>query len=309
MNHVIGVDLGGTKVAAARVGADGALGEVFRAPSCAGDGPAAVMRAIASVVTLAAAGEPIAGIGIGTAGAVDPGRGCVVSSTSVFADWAGYPILDGLRAELSLGADVPMTVCNDVDAHALGETWLGAGRGRAAALMVAVGTGVGGAVVLGETLRAGAHHVAGEIAHVPARGAEHLMCPCGRPGHLEAMASGPGIHRHYLSLGGDPSVPDTRALVTLAKAGDALAKRAINEGAACLGRVVAGLVTVLDPDVVIIGGGVPQAGAVWWHPFEDACRAELIDVLQNIPLLPAELGENAAILGAAKPLIEREGRK
>ena len=104
-------------------------------------------------------------------------------------------------------------VQNDVDAHALGELRHGAAVGARSALVVAVGTGVGaGIIVDGRALR-GARHVAGEIGHVPTPGAEHLLCPCGRRGHLEAIGSGVGMHRHYLSLGGDPAVTDARGIV------------------------------------------------------------------------------------------------
>ncbi|WP_136046145.1 ROK family protein, partial [Microbacterium sp. K41] len=92
--------------------------------------------------------------------------------------------------------------------------------GAASALIVAVGTGVGAGLILDGRAARGAHHVAGEIAHLPTPGAEHLRCPCGRRGHLEAIGSGIGMHRHFLSLGGDPTIRDARGVATAAAAGD-----------------------------------------------------------------------------------------
>ncbi|MFH6691348.1 ROK family protein, partial [Cellulosimicrobium funkei] len=173
-------------------------------------------------------------IGVGTAGVVDVGRGVIVSATDTLPGWPGTDVAGGLRrrlADLAADADLPVSVENDVDAHAAGEVWRGAAAGARSALLVAVGTGVGGAVVLdGRPLR-GAHHVAGELGHVPVPGAELLRCPCGRTGHLEAIGAGPAVHRRYLALGGDATSPDTRDVVARADAGDELAVSVVRDAA------------------------------------------------------------------------------
>ena len=167
-------------------------------------------------------------------------------------------------------------------------------------LMLAVGTGVGGAVVLDGRPLHGRHGAGGEIGHIPAPGsAGHLRCACGRLGHIEAIASGPGILAHFRSLGGPLSVFDTREVLRLAKMGDDLARRAVADSAMALGAVIAGLVTTIDPDVVVIGGGVGEAGPVWWDPMERSMRRELVDVLATVALHPAELGSRAPLVGAA----------
>lgn len=296
----VGVDLGGTKTAAALVDQFGGCGPVSTVPTPAAVGPQAVLDAVASVVRQVSAGHEIAGVGVGTAGAVDAHTGRIVSSTETFRDWVGTEVAAGLTERLGC----PVTLRNDVDAHALGEAWLGAGRGRESMLMVAVGTGVGGAIVLDGRLRTGAHHMAGEMGHIPVRGAEGLRCPCGRLGHLEAISSGRGMVRHYHQIGGSPEIADGRALLALVGSGDELARRAVDESAAALGRAIAGLVTVLDPELVVISGGVADAGEVWWQPMEQACRAELVDVLSGIEIVRAELGAEAALVGAARPVLE-----
>lgn len=290
---VVGIDIGGTKTAAAVVDPSGASGPIATAATPALVSPDAVLDAAAAVAREAAGDRPLAAVGVGTAGVVDVSRGTIVSATDSFVGWVGTDVAGGLAARLG----VPVRVVNDVDAHALGELWTGAAASARSFLMVGVGTGVGGCVVVDGRPLTGRHHVAGEIAHIPAVGADGLCCPCGRDGHLEAIAAGPAIHRRFVSLGG--VADDTRAIVALAVAGDPLASRVVREAAVSLGRTIAGIVTTVDPDLVVVGGGMASAGPLWWDAFEQALRAELVDVLADLPVLPAVLGPDAAIVGAA----------
>lgn len=297
MTQVVGVDLGGTKTAVALVSADGSLGEIVSAPTPVREGGGAVLDVVAELVRRVAV-DGAAALGVGAAGVVDSTTGTIISSTDTFADWIGTDIAGGLAERLGWRGR-PVTVINDVDAHALGEHWLGAGRDHGSLLMVAVGTGVGGAVVLDGRLWTGAHHVAGEIGHMPTPGAEGLLCACGRPGHLEAVAAGPAIERLYGvdGVGG-------REVMARAEAGDERAVAVVDRAASSLGRAVAGLVTVLDPACVVVGGGVALAGDVWWRPLRETIRAELVPVLADIPVLPAAAGPSAAILGAARRALD-----
>ena len=162
-------------------------------------------------------------------------------------------------------------------------------------LMVAVGTGVGGAVVLDGRLWTGAHHVAGEMGHIPTPGAEDLVCACGRGGHLEAVAAGPAIERMY----GTPGVGG-REIMERAVAGEARALAVVKRAATGLGKAIAAIVTVLDPACVVIGGGVADAGPVWWEPLSATIESELVASLAGLPILPAAAGSSAALLGAAR---------
>jgi len=309
---VVAVDIGGTKTAAALVTRDGRVLSSATAPTPGREGRAAI---VATVVRLARGlidGMPdaaVAGVGIGTAGEVDTRTGTIVASTETLAGWTGTPLADLVRDGLAdlLPADAVVDVQNDVDAHAAGEFRLGAAAGARSALIVAVGTGVGaGIIVEGRPLR-GAHHTAGALAHLPVPGAEHLRCPCGRPGHLEAIGSGVGMHRHYLSLGGDVAVRDARAVVARARDGDARAQRALVESAAAIGRALAGAVALLDPETVVVTGGVADIGDAWWEPMRRAYVAAAIDALQHVPIVPGLLGGNAPLLGAAACAWERRG--
>jgi len=141
---------------------------------------------------------------------------------------------------------------------------------------------------------------AGEIAHVPVPGAQGEPCTCGRTGHLEGITAGPQIHRRYLAKGGDPDVPDARGVEERAAAGDDIATEVYRDSAVCLGRALAGLVTVIDPDVVVVSGGLARAGDLWWEPLRQTFAAEIIDPLAPIKILPAILGTTAPIVGAAR---------
>lgn len=200
---------------------------------------------------------------------------------------------------MHLVTDAPVRVQNDVDAHAAGEYRHGAAAGAASALIVAVGTGVGAGLILGDDAVRGAHHVAGEIAHLPVPRAAHLRCPCGRPGHLEAIGSGIGMHRHFLSLGGDREILDARGIASAATSGDPIARRALDESAAAVGRAIAGAATLLDPERIVVTGGVPNIGEDWWRPMRAAFHVEAIDALQSTPILPGALGDDAPLRGAA----------
>jgi glucokinase len=166
-------------------------------------------------------------------------------------------------------------------------------------LVVAAGTGVGGCLVLDGVPYRGARHVAGSVGHVPAAEADGLPCPCGGTGHLEAVASGPGLHGLYLRLGGDPAVTDAREVCARA-ATDRVAGDAVERSAAALGRALGGLANTLDPDLVIVGGGLSSAGPRWWNSMVRALRAEVMPPVAGLPVVPARLGTRAALIGAAR---------
>jgi glucokinase len=331
---VVGVDIGGTKTSAGLVDASGALLAVRTLPTPATRGPEAVVETAAGLVQALAAGSPgVAAVGVGSAGAVDPGRGTIVSATGTIAGWAGTD----LRGELSRRLGLPVAVDNDVHAHALGEQWRGAAAGRADVLLVAVGTGVGASVVLGGKVRHGAHSVAGHAGHLPVPAASGRPCTCGGSGHVEAVAAGPALLAEYLrraaadggtggggpggtaggaqgcapggaqgdGQGGAPGRAGCLADVArLAAAGDLVAAAVLAEGAAALGAAIGGLMNVIDPEVVVVGGGVTGCGVLWWDALRAAVRAEALPVLRAVPVEPAALGGAAALLGAARMALE-----
>jgi glucokinase len=297
MTFTLGVDLGGTKIAVGLVGPGGAVARRVSAPTPAAAGPEAILRTIvdlATSLTASAPGTVIAGCGIGAAGVIDPVSRTVQFATSSLPGWTGTRL--GAEIERRLG--MPVATVNDVHAHAIGEAVHGAGRGERTVLVIAAGTGIGGALVIDGVLQAGRHGAAGHYGHVPAAEAAGLPCTCGGVGHLEVIASGPAILQAYLRRGGrEPG--DTREIFARADAGDEVAAEVINVAATALGRSVGGLINSVDPDLVIVGGGLAAAGPRWWNTVERQARAEAMGLLAGVRIVPTSLGADSAIVGAA----------
>mgnify|MGYP001806709935 CR=1 FL=1 len=303
---VLAVDIGGTKTAAALVDRGGSILASSLAATRADEGPDAVVSVIADLARELRSSRSdalVRGVGIGTAGVVDVAAGRIIGSTDTFRDWAGTPLADLVAERVGglLGDDGPVVVevQNDVDAHALGESRYGAARGAASALVVAVGTGVGGAIVLDGSIHRGARHVAGDIGHLPVPGAEHLACTCGRSGHLEAIGSGPGLVAHFASLGGEPRIRTAREVAEAAERGDDRAILAVASSATAVGRALAGAAALLDPERLVVLGGVTGAGPRWWSAMTTAFLDEHIEALSGLTPEPGELGGDAGLLGAA----------
>ena len=311
MRHVIGLDLGGTKTAGGIVDAGGSVVFSFTVPTPAQSGADEVLETAARLTRslLDEAGRrglAVEALGIGAAGVIDSGRGLVTSATDAILGWAGTD----LTAELTARTGLPAAALNDVHAHALGESWLGAGAGVPSVLFIGMGTGVGGSYVLEGRPVEGATFTAGHVGHFASPFAydagEPLDCSCGGAGHVEAVASGPGIFALYTRLGGTSAV-DTREVYRLAADGDPRAAEALHRGAAAAGSAIGGLANILDPAVVVLGGGLAFAGPLWWDVMEDTARRELLRPLAGLPIVSAQLGETAAIRGAARRAFSIEG--
>lgn len=309
MRYVVGVDLGGTKTAAGVVAEDGTVLLTDQIPTLNRDGGEAILDATAvlirSLVEQAAAqGATVDAVGVGSAGVINAAEGTVISATDAILGWSGTQITAGLTQRLGL----PAAVVNDVHAHALGEAWHGAGEGAATALMVAFGTGVGGSFVVDGKPLLGHHFVGGHVGHFASPLAVHrgtpLPCSCGHAGHVEAIASGPAIHAAYLREGGSAALPDTKAVFESARAGDDLALSVIARAASAAGQAVGGLINILDPAIIVVSGGLADAGDLWWSAMDRALRAELLAPLADVRVVRASLGNTAAIVGAASLVLE-----
>lgn len=290
---MIAADLGGTKIAAAVVGADGRVGRRRSVATPAGDGRAAILDALTGVVRsliTAEVDDHLDGIAVASAGVIDLESGVVTSATDILTGWAGTRVSAELRDRLLL----PVAVLNDVQAHALGEARRGAGVGHRSLLLVAAGTGLGGGYVTEGTILAGEHHAAGHLGHVPCAEATGLTCSCGVDGHLECMASGTGLvaaaqHRY----------PDAAAISQAALEGDSYARTLLATSGAALGRAIGGWANLLDPGLVVVTGGLAQAGELWWRPLQEAAAAGALPVARPL-IVPSALGADAALLGAAE---------
>ncbi|MFC4465321.1 ROK family protein [Streptomyces xiangluensis] len=296
----IGVDVGGSKVAAGLVHEQGRVCRRISLPTPHGQGAAAVIGLIADMCRDLGANEAADAdsrlpVGIGSPGVIDPRRGYVVTATDTMPGWKGTELADDLRR--ATGRRV--VADNDANAFALGEHLYGAGRGASDALYATVGTSVGGGLVLQGRLLTGAHHSAGELGHFPVSGPGRDVCSCGRAGHLETAASGPAMAAAYARLTGRNTPPDLREVADGARHGDVDAVTVLRQGAEALGRTLAGLAAVFGPHRVVVGGGVAQIGAEYWTPLRHAFHSSGLPSTAAVDIEPAALGDDAGVAGAA----------
>ncbi|MFF9359658.1 ROK family protein [Streptomyces griseoluteus] len=294
----LGIDVGGTKIAAAVVDATGTPHEPVRLPTPAADGPGAVLDTMAEAARTALSNSGTdmpSAVGVSTGGVVDSRTGMIVSATDLLPGWAGTDVAGELSGRLG---GVPVSVDNDGNALALGEQLFGAARGLDEVLLLAVGTGIAGALVHDGRLTRGSHHTRGELGHLPVSEANR-PCSCGRSGHLEAVAAGPAIEDAYRRACGTEKRVPLHVVARRAADGDLAARRALTGGASVLGRTLGGLTNLWDPQAVVIGGGVVSCGDLYWQPLSTAFRAELLPGLADVALKPASLGPLSAVVGAA----------
>jgi glucokinase len=304
MRRAVGIDIGGTKISSALVDESGKILCKETIPTPTARGPEAVLDAVAELARrlLSDASDTVA-VGVGTAGTVDHERGVVTSATENIPGWAGMEV--GTRLSKLLG--LPVFVDNDVNTMAFGEALSDEVRDAESVLFVTVGTGIGGAVLRNGMLDRGATGIAGEVGHVVVEMSGSERCTCGRFGHLEAYATGPGIVRHYIAATGTEEKVDLRAVAARAREADEAASEAIVWGADLFGRALGGMLNILDPEAVVVGGGVPQIGASYWEPMERALRSEALPGPSEVLLLPAALGVEAGMVGAARMALQEAG--
>ncbi|MFD4034469.1 ROK family protein [Streptomyces sp. NPDC058637] len=290
---VIGLDLGGTKIAAALVTPGGGVVARHARATPALQGASAVLDALAAAASAVDPTGQATMVGIAAAGVIDPRSGMVTSATESIRGWAGTALGTGLadRTGLQVACD------NDVRATAGPElTALPGSRGSL--VFAAIGTGVGGAIAVDGRMLHGAAGIAGHFGHLPSAEAAGLPCTCGAVGHLEVIASGPGITAHYERLSGT-SAARLEVVAARAATGDQAAVRAITAGASAAGRALGGLANAVGPDRVVIGGGVPHIGPLYRDVLNEAFAAELMPPLRGLVPQPPLHGRDAAVLGAA----------
>ena len=313
-DYNIGVDIGGTKVAAGLVSATGKISDQTRVPMIANDaaaGLAAVITAIDSVRRLAASDAQtkafIAGIGICAPGPLDPRTGVVVNPPNL-PGWRNFP----LAAEVSKVYQMPVRLDNDGNAVALAEALWGAGRGYRNVFAATIGTGIGTGIVFDGRIYHGRTGAAAEGGHntIDYRGPR---CSCGKLGCIEVLAAGPAIARRagekiaagrssaILEFAGGHIERITSEMVGRAyAAGDALAKDVLEETAMFLAVWLGNIVDLLEPDVMIIGGGAASMLKPFFGEIHDRLPAWCVNShCQDIPLVTAYYGADAGIAGGA----------
>jgi len=286
----IGVDLGGTKIEGIALDAAGRPVHRVRVATERERGYEHIVGRVADVVaTLRPHAPDAAMVGIGTPGSLSARDGRLKNSNTTCLN--GRP----LRADLEARIGMPIRLENDANCFALAEALHGAGRGYALVFGVILGTGVGGGIVHGGALWSGPQHVAGEWGHhaIDPAGAP---CYCGRRGCVETMLSGPALEAAHRAAGG----PDCAAseVAARAAAGEPAAAAVLSRYVDGFGRAVANLIAILDPDVIVLGGGLSNLDDLYGRGREAVARYVFNDELRT-PIVRNALGDSAGVLGAA----------
>lgn len=296
MRHVIALDVGGTGMKAALVGADGELLHQARRPTGRERGPDAVADAVLGFAADLRAhgeqhlGEPASAAGVAVPGIVDERHGIAAYSANL--GWRDLPLRDLLARRLS---GIPVALGHDVRAGGLAEGRIGAGRGADRFLFVPLGTGIAGAIGIDGRVESGAHGCAGEIGHVVVRPGG-TPCPCGQRGCLERYASAAAVSEAWAAASGDPDADAADCAKSVAS-GDPNAVRVWREAVDALADGLVTALTLLDPRTIVIGGGLAEAGETLFTPLRDAVRQRI--TFQKPPeIVPAALGDTAGCLGA-----------
>jgi glucokinase len=304
---VLAIDIGGTKLAAGVVDAGGRILARGEVPTVAAEGPTRVLERIVGLGkdllgSPEVSADAVRRIGVGCAGPVDRLAGLVLNPPNL-PGWTRVALVDHLQQAFGL----PVILENDANAAALGEFRYGAGKGTRSLVYLTVSTGIGGGIVLDGKIWHGLNDAAGEIGHMTIA-PDGPLCGCGNYGCLEAIASGPSIARRAREAlaGGRPTrlgggLNLTAAdVVRLAREGDEVACEVWEETVRYLSLGVAAAIMILAPERVVIGGGVTEAGEFLFEPLRREVRGRVKLVpMESIPILPAALGRDVGVLGAA----------
>ena len=312
---IVGIDLGGTNIAAGAMPIDGTREIAMRiAPTHAQEGADAVVQRIGSMIedviaqTRAETGAErgdFLGVGIGSPGPLDRARGVVIVTPNL--GWRDFP----LRDEVSKCVNLPATLDNDANCATLGEWWCGAAKGGRNVVGMTIGTGIGGGLILDNKLYHGASDAAGEIGHTTIDSTGR-RCKCGNYGCLEAYTSGPAIaERARETLDGDedsvmPGMVDNdlsritaQTVFEASKRGDRVALEVVRDTAHFLGVGISNLINIFNPDTFVIAGGVTQAGDLLFDPMRAEVRRRAFKPsVEACRIVPGALPLSAGVVGA-----------
>ncbi len=312
---IIGVDLGGTNIVVGAMPEDGSREVAVRSePTRSERGTEAVVDRIVAMIAgvisevMSATGaraSDFLGVGVGAPGPLDREQGVVLIAPNL--GWRDFP----LRDRVSEAIHLPVTLDNDANCATMGEWWRGAAQGARNVVGITIGTGIGGGLIIDGQLFHGSSDVAGEIGHTTIDSTGRY-CKCGNYGCLEAYASGPAIaqrarealerdeeSRLRLLVNGNLDAITAATVYDAAREGDALAREIVRDTARFLGTGIANILNILNPDVVVIAGGVTQAGEALFEPLRAEVRRRAFKpAVAKCRIVPGELPGTAGMVGA-----------
>lgn len=293
----LGIDIGGTKIAGGLVTRDGTVTRRAAQPTPVALGGIYILKAAIEIARSLASHECLDGIGVGTGGTVDGQHGVVTYASELLPGWAGSNIKAAFESEF--GATT--AVDNDVNALAVGEMRFGAACGRDTVIFLALGTGVGGALLLGGHLHHGAHWGGGELGGILLTCDPNARQAANGRGTLEAYVSGQGLVQTWREITGDAHSPLTGHDIAKAAAADPCgsAAKAITLTGDFLGYGLVSLANALDPDLIVIGGGMASLGELLLSPARQILSANARPGPADCPIVLASGGPDAAVVGAA----------
>ncbi|QBD82061.1 ROK family protein [Ktedonosporobacter rubrisoli] len=291
---VVGIDVGGTGLKGAVVTLQGHVHLQEHRPTHRERGPKAVIESIlnfASDLIKQAGNEHVAAAGVAIPGLVDEEAGIALKSVNL--GWQDVPLHKLLEEHLGL----PVAIGHDVRTAGFAEGLLGAARGSENYLFLTLGTGIGAVMVLRGATYVGVNGVGGEFGHIMLRPHDGPLCACGARGCIEALASASAVAQRYRTLAQITEEIGARDVAELANAGNSIARQVWDDAIEALGLGLANYVTLLDPERVVIGGGMADAGQMLFEPLKE--QLSKFVRFQPVPaLLAAQLGNNAGYLGA-----------
>ena len=310
-SYCFGIDIGGTTVKCGLFLTTGELCEKWEIKTRTENGGKAILPDVAAAIQSkmgekGIAKEQVTGVGVGVPGPVVKEREVTVA---VNLHWGHTMLADEL--ETLLGG-IPVKVGNDANVAALGEMWKGGGEGTKNLIMATLGTGVGGGIIIDGKIITGSHGAGGEIGHACVEPTETEACNCGNKGCLEQMASATGIVRlakRILDENTEATVLkkdriSAKSVFDAYKAGDKVAARIVDKFAGYLGNALAVFACVVDPEIIVIGGGVSKAGQPLIDAVEKYFRRDAFVTCKDTPIVLAKLDNDAGIYGAAKLVVE-----
>jgi len=303
MKYLFGVDIGGTAIKIGQFDAGGSLLQKWDIPTDRSDAGSHILRDVRDAIAARVAWDEVRGVGFGVPGPVVDD----VVLTSVNLGWGQTDVPSAFRALLDRD-DILVRASNDANVACQGEFFRGAGKGFRNVVLFTLGTGVGGGIVVDGSIVDGKNGAAGELGHLVIDFDHRLPCNCGKRGCLETVASATGIvnlARHHLRNTAEDSLLrryddfSAKRVFDCAKTGDAVALRTVDEAADYLGRAIAGVLLTLNPDVVVLGGGVSNAGPFFIDRVAAKAREYSDPFAKDTPFVGALLGNDAGMVGAA----------